>query len=260
MKLRGALAFLFGAMILLSSLSAQAGEVSGCGSDRERDHKSTRKSNQPQHEKKLPKYGMCRDEWGGFGGPMFNYLNLDLSVLHPMAKDRGISNPGGDMLLYGGLGGWIYKDLRFGGFGFGGDSNSRGTVMGQKREADFAIGGGGVFGELNHTLTRNLGVQAGAMLGAGGVRLKAEGEDLGPLGKWSANQALFLAYPYAGIWLSPVDWMWVQLNAGWLFSGIDTSGPDFMNPYTGVHMTHGNIDGGFMGSVQFLFGRNPNHK
>lgn len=240
------------AMFLSFSALAETGSYCGSAPDKH--------ANSKKHEKKLPKYGFCRDEWGGYGGPMFNYLNIDLSSLHPMDKDRGIGDINGNMILYGGLGGWIYKDFRFGGFGFGGSSDSRGTVSGAKRSAEFSIGGGGVFGEYNYTVNRYLGLLVGGMVGAGGIGLDAEGADLGPTGKWSGSGAFFLGYPYGGVWLSPVKWMWVQLNAGYLFCNTDTSGTGFTNKNTGVHMTHGDIDGGFMAGVQFLFGRNPNRK
>jgi len=257
MSRKGALGFLCALFAMFLSFTAFAESGSGCGSD-SNNKRPARASNHKQHEKKLPKYGMCPDEWGGFGGPMFNYLNIDLSSLHPMAQDRGIGDINGNLILYGGQGGWIYKDFRFGGFGFGGGSDSRGTVLGNQRSAEFSIGGGGVFGEYNYTVNRHLGLLVGGMAGAGGISLDAKGADLGPTGKWSANEALFLGYPYGGIWLSPVKWMWVQANAGYLFTNLDTSGAEFKNPYTGVHMTHGDIDGGFMAAVQFLFGRNPN--
>jgi len=213
-----------------------------------------------KQEKKSAGCGLCKDDWGGFGGPMVNFLNLDLSVLHPMSNDRGIGKINDNMILYGGLGGAIYKSFRFGGFGFGGGSHSGGTVLGDKREAEFNIGGGGLFGEINYTVNRYFGVQVGGMVGAGGISLEAEGPDMGPTGKWSANKGVFMGYPYGGIWLAPTKWMWVQANAGYMFAQLDTAGSTFTNKETGVHMTHGNIDGGFGANVLVLFGSNPNIK
>ena len=199
-------------------------------------------------------------DFGGFGGPGVTYLNLDLSVLHPMAQDRGIKAFDDSMFLYTGLGGVIYKNFRFGGFGFGGGNSTEGSVGGHARHAHINMGGGGILGELNYTVNRYFGVQVGGMVGAGGMSLQAEGPDMGPTGKWSANKGVFMGYPYGGIWLAPTKWMWVQGNVGYMFTGLDTGGSTFTNKETGVHMTHGNIDGGLAANVLVLFGSNPNIK
>ena len=203
-------------------------------------------------------------DWGGFGGPLLMYFQLDREALDPMTRDRGVDRFESDMLLIGGLGGLIYQDFRFGGFGFGNSQDTADrTDDGFRRSADMSMGGGGIFMELNRTVTPNFGLAAGVMLGAGNIRFKASGDDLsltpGEIGKWKADGSFFMSYPYLGFWLAPVNWMWVQLDAGYLFFDLDTSNSKWKNDH-GVKMVDGDLGGGFMAGLKLNFGYNPNAK
>jgi|GEM_PF-6021935 len=197
-------------------------------------------------------------EWGGYGGPMLYYLTLDLSPLDPMTDDRGVDNFDEGMLLVGGFGGFIYKDFRFGGIGFGNSwETSDRDNLDNRYSADMSLGGGGIFIEYNNTMSSNMGLAAGTMLGAGSMTLEASGPDLGPDKEWDAEESFFMAYPYVGVWMAPVKWMWIELDAGYLFFEMDTGGSEFENDL-GVEMVDGDFGGGFQAALKLNFGHNPN--
>jgi len=200
------------------------------------------------------------ENFGGFGGPMLQYIQLDLDTFAPMTDDRGIDEFESQMLLIGGLGGVIYKDFRFGGFGFGnGQETSGRDALGNRRSAEISMGGGGVFLEYNPAFNSRMGLALGSLIGAGGMDLEASGDDLGPDGDWNAQAGFFMAYPYLGVWAAPVEWMWVQVDAGYLYYNIDSDEDEFENDL-GVEMIDGDITGGFSASLKLNFGYNPNAK
>jgi len=198
--------------------------------------------------------------WGGFGGPMVHYVQLDLSATEPMTEDRGLSGFNDELYLIGGLGGLIYKDFRFGGFGFGNSWEESGRdALGNRLSAEMSFGGGGVFFEYNTTLNRWAGFLAGSYLGAGGFDFEASGPDMDLLGvddDWSADGSVFMAYPYLGLWLAPTEWMWVQLDAGYLYFQLDTGGSEFENDFD-IEMIDDDLMGGFQAGAKLLFGYNP---
>ena len=194
--------------------------------------------------------------WGGFGGPMVQWLNFDLQVLDPMTDKRGLDSFDNDMILVGGLGGGIKNNFRFGGWGAGNGQDVADRVAGHRRSAKMTMGGGGFFLEYNPALSSSVGLALGAMLGAGGIQLEASGPDLGPKGEWDADGAFAMAYPYAGLWVAPVKWMWVELDAGYLYFKMDTSGSGFDNDL-GKDMVEDDITGGFQAALKVNFGYNP---
>lgn len=207
---------------------------------------------EPKAEKALAK----SKDWGGFGGPMVQYFQLNVAPLEPMTRDRKIDNFNNQLILVGGLGGFIYKDFRMGGFGFGYHDETTGRVLADHRRAEMDFGGGGLLFEYSHALNPNIGLLMGAMLGAGSFDFKATGLDMGAGKEWSEDGNVFLAYPYLGVWLEPVSFFWVQLDAGYLFFDLDTGGANWDNQL-GMDMTDGNLSGGFQASLKFNFGYNP---
>lgn len=201
---------------------------------------------------------VIKPKWGGFGGPMGLYFQFDLSPLKPLTEERGIDEFDDQLFLIGGMGGAIYKDFRFGGFGFGGEQLTEDRVDNETRKARVSLGGGGVFVEYNHSFTKKFGLLAGTMLGAGEIELEAKGPDMGTEEKWSADGGIFLAYPYLGLWLAPTDWFWIQLNGGYLYFELDTSRSEFWNDELDRDMVDGDLKGGFQAGLQLLFGYNPN--
>lgn len=197
-----------------------------------------------------------KGEWGGFGGAMIQYLRLDLSPLDPMTDDRGVETFEEEMLLIGGLGGVIHNNFRFGGFGFANDQESDDRVLGLRRGADMSISGGGLLFEYNNMLDPQYGVVAGAMIGVGSIDLEASGADLGTDGKWDGDTDFFMAYPYLGVWYAPLSWMWIQLDAGYLYFNMDTSTSEFENDLN-VDMTDGDLSGGFQAGLRVVFGYDP---
>lgn len=200
---------------------------------------------------------MDASDWGGFGGPMLTYLWLDPGAFDPMTEDRDVDAFDSGILLVGGYGGAIYKNFRFGGFGFGNNLETSDRVGGKRRSAEISIGGGGVFLEYNASTLPNAGVSLGTMLGAGNMTFEASGNDLGGGGDWDASESFFMAYPYVGLWAGPAEWMWVELDAGYLFFNIDTGGSTWENDL-GQDMIDGDINGGWQAALKVGFGLNPN--
>jgi len=256
MKFKAGLA-MFVACALVAG-GAFAGEVSLQGLfDREvisEDASLVRLSYQDQEPEQKKDKGP--GDWGGFGGPMLTYFTMDLSALDPMTDDRGVDEFNDQFILIGGLGGVIYKDFRFGGFGFGNEQDTSGRVLGERRSAEMSFGGGGLFFELNHAFNPNFGLLAGAMVGAGTIDLEASGDDLGLDEKWDADGNFFMWYPYAGFWVAPTSWMWVQIDGGALLFDMDTGGSEFENDLN-VDMVDDNLAGGMQVCLKLNFGYNP---
>jgi hypothetical protein len=206
-------------------------------------------------EPKAAKSKPASSDWGGFGGAGASYLPLDFGPLEPLTKDRGIDNFG-PLWTIGGMGGAIYKNFRFGGYGFGVSQRTDGEEDGHNLKAVINFGGGGLFGEYDFSLNKNFGLFVGAQVGAGGLSLSAKGADLGPDEKWSGDAGVFLAYPYLGFWLAPLDWMWVRLDGGYQYFHADLTGDEFRNDLD-VKMTDGNLKGNYQIGLNICFGYMP---
>lgn len=233
-----------------------------------RDLLDTPLKEMPEEARSLVKdeLGLDLEHFGGYGGPMIYYMNLDLSPLDPMTEDLHMDSFEEDMLLIGGFGGMIYKDFRLGGFGFGNSQDTSGRDdLGNRHSAELSYGGGGIFMEYNHTLSPNFGLAGGAMLGAGRMSLEASGTDaVNGDWDWDADESFFMGNPYLAFWVAPTKWMWIQLDAGYLFFEMDTSGSKFENdsintvsgdPY---EMVDDDLGGGFQAALKINFGYNPN--
>ncbi len=218
-------------------ISIQLGEYFGGGKDKDKSESHN-------------------NEWGGFGGPMVQYLTLDLSALDPMTDDRGIGDFDENITMIGGTGGMIHNNFRFGGFGMAGYQDESDLVALDRRKASMSLGGGGLFFESHHFLNDNAGLLAGFLLGAGNIELEAKGADMGPDEKWKVNESFLMFCPYVGIWYAPIDWMWIELDAGYQIFDIDTSDSDFRNDL-GVKMVDGDIAGGFQAGLKINFGWYP---
>jgi len=192
---------------------------------------------------------------GAFGAADVNYLPIDMDVFDPMTDDRDIDNFG-PLYTIGGRGGVIYKNLRFGGFGFGVSQMTEDEVAGDDRKAVLDMGGGGIFMELDTTGSRKAGLFIGSDIGAGSIALHAKGADLGPEGKFDADRAVFFAYPYLGFWLAPTDWMWLRVHGGYNYFHITTTDDDFENDLNN-NMVDGSIRGNYQVGLNLCFGYIP---
>lgn len=105
---------------------------------------------------------------GGFN-PSFVFPNLDpLNIEVRKMGLKELSSSG--MFLWGG-GGYAYimliDNLRLGGIGIGGSTNSKGLVNGYNREVDYNFGLGGVTIEYTLPFIKYVAVSVGAIVGAG---------------------------------------------------------------------------------------------
>jgi len=203
--------------------------------------------------------------WGGWGGPMVGFVNLDLSALDPMTDERGISSFNENLVTVGGLGGMVYSApdedgwWRFGGMGFAVNQSESNRVAAQNRKAEMNLNGGGVFLECHYPMGSRVDAAFGAMVGAGVLELKAEGDDLGIISitgdnDWSATESFFMGYPYAGLSYKVLDWMRVEATAGYLLMEADLSGTDYIIDDSGMKMTDGDILGGPQYALRLVFG------
>lgn len=105
---------------------------------------------------------------GGFN-PSFVFPNLD--PINVEVRKMGLSElSSSGMFLWGG-GGYAYimliDNLRLGGIGIGGSTNSKGVVNGYNREVDYNFGLGGVTIEYTLPFIKYVAVSVGAIVGAG---------------------------------------------------------------------------------------------
>lgn len=118
----------------------------------------------------------------------------------------------------------------------------------------------------------------GGMFGYGQLSLMAKGKDMsGPPGiadvdgtganryvtypyessTWTTDIPALIAYPYLGAWVSPYDWLWVEMDIGFLLIVLDTENADIENDL-GEEMVDGQFNGGIQVGIKVLFGQNPN--
>ena len=106
---------------------------------------------------------------GGWYIPNVDPLNLKLNDLGmPELSTSGMFTTGGTGFIYIGF----VKNLRIGGMGFGGSVSSSSTINGISRETIYSLGGGGVTVEYTLPFIKNIGVSAGAILGAGSISVE----------------------------------------------------------------------------------------
>jgi hypothetical protein len=226
---------------------------------------------------------------GFFVGPMFQLLNMDLSNLNPMTSDRHLPEFSGQMFLIGMSGGVIHGHGRYGAFFLYGDQQRRRRVDNKVRTAEMLFQGGGLVAEYsreykghrereypNYVPYVRFGYIFGGMFGMGQLRLTAEGHDLGKLTEvknatgsgthlasaneiFDLNQTVMIAFPYVGVWVSPYDWLWLELDLGYLYFTFDDTGSQVLAG-NGKKMVNGNFKGGPQIGIKVLFGENPNVK
>lgn len=208
-------------------------------------------------------------EVGWFVGPMLMLLNYDVDMFAPMTTDRGLGAFEDETFVWGIKGGFIRRSWRIGGMFLEGGMERRDRVNGQKRSAQIDFYGGGLFFEYNREYRSREelkypvripflreGYLVGCMVGMGRISLDAKGQDLGPESLWEVKEALLVAYPYAGIWASPYDWLWMQIDLGYLYFNLDTDDSKYVN--AGTRMVSKDFTGGVQLGVKITFGDNPN--
>jgi hypothetical protein len=102
-----------------------------------------------------------------------------------------------------------------------------------------------------------MGYQAGVLAGTGDLHLTATGLDIGSGHQWSVDESLIFVNPYAGVWISPFDWIWFQLDVGYAMSILDTENTSFEDDL-GNKMVDGDLDGGLLFNFKMIVGGNPN--
>jgi hypothetical protein len=238
---------------------------------------------------KRPKDEEVPVPYGFFVGPMVQFLNMDLGILDPMTANRHLTAFSDQMFLVGMTGGVIHGHGRYGAFFLYGDQQRRRRVDNKVRTAEMLFQGGGLVAEysreyksprereyLNYVPYVRFGYIFGGMFGIGQLNLTAQGHDLGKLSEvqnstgngthlaskgttWALNQTTMIAFPYVGVWVSPYDWLWIELDLGYLYFTFDDSGSK-TRADNGKKMVNGAFKGGPQIGLKILFGENPNVK
>ncbi len=188
---------------------------------------------------------------GGFGGPTFTAITIDWEAFDPMTRGRGMGGFDQNIVLFGGMGGAIIDELRFGGFGWGHSQEK----SAEGRFSKLEMGAGGFFAEWNPDLSPNVGLALGSQFGWGALEVQAGGADIGRT--VSESTPFFMAYPYLGFWTGPADWVWFKFDVGYMFMAMDIDENAMRTP-AGYHLTNGDPDGGVAVNMQVHFGHNPN--
>ena len=207
---------------------------------------------------------------GWFVGPLLWKVSLDLSALDPMTVNRKVSALEDNPYIIGAMGGVIRDNWRFGGLYVTGVQSSWSMVAGDWRGARIKIDAFGVFVDYDRELKTardkkyynrvpylRYGYLGGAILAYGQLGLEADGPDLGHPEKWSNTQGIGIVNPYVGLWISPFDWVWAQLEVGYIL--ILMQDQQLTND-DGDLMVNGAIGGGPHIGVKLVFGSNPNFK
>jgi len=209
-------------------------------------------------------------ETGWFVGPMFLLYHSDMSPFSPMTSDRGLDSFSESTFLYGIMGGFIRGNFRFGALYLSGGHSTKDLVGKQVREASISFYGGGVFFEYNREIWTEQDLRyparipyfregwlVGLMAGMGQLAMEAKGDDLGPRGKWLVEEQLLVLYPYVGLWTSPIyDWLWIQLDVGYMYYSLDPSDDKYIN--AGREMVDSEFTGGIQVGLKITLGDNPN--
>jgi hypothetical protein len=195
---------------------------------------------------------------GWFAGPMFSYLMIDFSPLDRMTEDRGIDPLENNGMLYGGMAGITYNNLRLGAFFFWGPFvESYGDVGTDSRAAELTMWGGGLLGEYNRPLATNLGISLGLMAGEGKIEISALGHDF-PGGDSSPHGLgiYYFAYPYLGAWVEPVAAFRAELDVGYMAFVFDPKEGNYWGDLD-KDFFNGALKGGLMINLKFLLQSPP---
>jgi len=252
----------------------------------------------PPEDDKRPTDEELPVPWGWYLGPVFQLISTNMSALDPMTGDRRLDSFSNQMFLYGLTVGAIHGNLRAGlALLFGEQSRSR-RVANKIRDARIEFLGAVLVGEYSreYKIRREreypafiphvrFGYIGGVMLGMGRLSLSASGHDLNgsyietnpagsgsdnyrdpsnnslsaPNTSWESSQTVTILYPYIGTWVSPYDWLWLELDLGYLYFSFDAGNSDLITD-NGRSMVADNFSGGPQLQFKILFGNNPNVK
>lgn len=203
---------------------------------------------------------------GWFVGPMIWKLYLDLSTLDPMTVDRGLDGFQDDPFVIGIMGGLIRNNWRFGGLFVTGAQAHYKVIDNVTAGARISLDAFGVFVDYEREYKSarakkyysripylRYGWLVGGIAAHGQLGLEGEGKDTG---NWSESTTLNIFNPYLGLWVSPFDWLWAQVELGYIFIMME----DMQFESNGVPLTDGPIGGGPQLGFKLVFGSNPNFK
>ncbi|MCS7240733.1 MAG: hypothetical protein NZ651_05775 [Candidatus Bipolaricaulota bacterium] len=161
----------------------------------------------------------------GGGGFMPVFLFPNLQELNEELSQAGFGEFDSPLVLWGGCGfGGFLTGSRFGGMGYGGDI----TVSSGEKSAQLSLGVGGFVMEQGLVAQERAALSLGLMIGGGSAELllvfhkpSSFGEALATPASTSLSRGFFALQPYVSAELFLLDWMFVKVNVGYLFSWGD---------------------------------------
>jgi hypothetical protein len=221
-------------------------------------------------------------DFGWFVGTAIVTLRMNMRVFDPMTDDRDIPAFTDRVVLAGPMGGMIYKDLRVGLMLIGGYQQQSDLVLNKRSNAFINYTGFSGFIEYSKMIERRyprrvpylrVGYLVGLNVGTGELTLQASGLDLDSdylsylagdttavidERKWDVKETIPFYNPYVGVWLSPFDWLWFQIETGWMMPMWDTEDPKYELD-SGYRMVDGDVmGGGLQIGIKIIVGNNPN--
>ena len=173
----------------------------------------------------------------GGGGFMTGFLFPDLSELNVYLIQNGFAGLPSPLVLWGGGGmGGLLEGTRMGGAGFGGETQS---LLDGKR-ALLSVGGGGFLAERSLFSQNTFTFAFGLMIGGGDAELFLAFREPSSFDDALANpvctrlrREFFLLAPYLSAELFLLDWAFLKVNLGFLFTfggpweanGVPVAGP-----------------------------------
>jgi len=114
-------------------------------------------------------------KFGAAGGVNPMWVMPKTSEVNRMLPAMGLEEISDNGFFALGGSGYLYimfvKNLRVGGYGFGGSTESSGVVAGVHKSARYSVSGGGITIEYTMPFVKGIAVSAGTMLGMGSMEL-----------------------------------------------------------------------------------------
>lgn len=156
------------------------------------------------------------------GGFMTALFFLDFATLNEGLTARGFAPFSGPVFLWGGGGfGGARRDLRLGGFGFGGETGARSP----EKAALLELGFGGMSLEIGFWSDAHASLSAGVLLGGGGAELRlshrrpSSFDDAlqNPVGS-VFTRSFFAFQPFVSVEFYLLDWIFLKAQLGYMLA------------------------------------------
>ncbi|MCF7740865.1 MAG: hypothetical protein K9N00_03625 [Candidatus Marinimicrobia bacterium] len=177
---------------------------------------------------------------GGAGGMEIGYLPIELDEIDQQLAQINLPGLPDHIYLVGG-GGWGYvgRNFRIGGYGYGGNLNVNNKIDGIAREFDMELSAGGFAVEKAFHPLRATELYVGCTIGGGEIKAKLtrwsdipswesvwEGydpakEDMPDLSTSHLSNSFVMVSPNVGIRYNVLDWFAIGANLGYFYTYME---------------------------------------